>query len=363
MIKEFLSEYKIDEEQFTSTGLTWEELMLIRDDYVSHLKDLEGPARYLVESLFNIKKVHSVRYRIKNPDHLVTKIIRKRINSPERVIDVTNYKTEITDLIGIRILHLFKEDWFPIHEYIINKWVLKEKQTAYYRKGDPVEYIEGFEKLDCDVKEHQFGYRSVHYLISTKPDKTEYVAEIQVRTIFEEAWSEIDHKVRYPNNLDNGLLNQFLVMFNRLSGSADEMGSYVQFLNKELAEIERRNREQVEEKTKIISQLKEKVNGLELEPNENSIFNRQLDKIIAPPKINHNLIPNSEKIFNTVINPALDNITFPTIKHITPPVKVPDLSFLTFPKARIPDFSFIDNYKGQLGNFKPENPKINDSKE
>ncbi len=57
---------------------------------------------------------------------------------------------------------------------------------------------------------------------------------MQVRTIFEEGWSEIDHKVRYPNFSEEQTTKYFLDIFNRLAGSADEMGSFVKALDVEL---------------------------------------------------------------------------------------------------------------------------------
>ena len=79
----------------------------------------------------------------------------------------------------------------------------------------------------CQIVRHPFGYRSVHYLLALKPSKNLMVAELQVRTIFEEAWSEIDHHIRYPYQADNPILGNYLEIFNRLAGSADEMGSFI----------------------------------------------------------------------------------------------------------------------------------------
>jgi hypothetical protein len=63
--------------------------------------------------------------------------------------------------------------------------------------------------------------------VAAKLSKKVVLVEIQVRTIFEEGWSEIDHLIRYPYVKDNPILEQYLVMFNRLAGSADEMGTFL----------------------------------------------------------------------------------------------------------------------------------------
>lgn len=51
--------------------------------------------------------------------------------------------------------------------------------------------------------------------------------EIQVRTLYEEAWSEIDHKLRYPYNLQNEMLGNYVDIMNRLTGVGDEMGTFI----------------------------------------------------------------------------------------------------------------------------------------
>ncbi|WP_243154840.1 hypothetical protein [Clostridium thermarum] len=59
-----------------------------------------------------------------------------------------------------------------------------------------------------------------------------------MRTIFEEAWRELDHDVRYPYDMDNELLRSYLIMFNRSAGTTDEMGSFINHLADNLREQE-----------------------------------------------------------------------------------------------------------------------------
>src|SRR5690606_31594642 len=141
------------------------------------------------------------------------------------------YKKKITDIIGIRALHLYKDDWLDIHNYIIDVWKSTIAPEAKYRKGDNNEYIDMFKKNGCSTEEHKNGYRSVHYLVEGKNQKIK-LAEIQVRTIFEEGWSEIDHLIRYPYDIKNELFTEYLLIFNRLAGSADEMGAFIKTLKK-----------------------------------------------------------------------------------------------------------------------------------
>lgn len=124
--------------------------------------------------------------------------------------------------MGIRLLLLFKEDWTGVHEFIMKKYGsdLAEKPCAHIRRGDKRDLYEGRIEIAEDKP-----YRSVHYLIRDK--KTQLCVEIQVRTLFEEAWGEVDHKLRYPYNLSNDMIGSYLEIMNRASGMADEMGSFL----------------------------------------------------------------------------------------------------------------------------------------
>lgn len=262
---EFLKKYHIDETDFENTGLDWEDLMDIYTDYCSLKGELDPILNMVADVLRKHPKVHSIKQRLKNPEHLIEKIIRKKIKDPNRVITLQNYKNEVTDLLGIRVIHLFKEDWESIHQHIMDRWELSEPATANIRSGDDEKV---FRRNQCEIKQHPYGYRSVHYLIKVRPYREEFTVELQVRTIFEEGWSEIDHQIRYPYNIENTIIANYLVMFNRIAGSADEMGSYIRFLHNELSKIKRKHEEELDKKNEVISELEELIENSKMEAQE-----------------------------------------------------------------------------------------------
>jgi len=276
---EFLIKYGIGKETFVSTGLSWEELIGIHENYLNFKVELEASATFIFNMLMKCEKVHSVRYRIKNPEHLIEKIIRKKVENQSWDITIANYKDEVTDLIGIRALHLFKEDWEIIHDFICKTWNQKGKPVANFRKGDAEEIINFYKKKDCETNEHQFGYRSVHYLLETQPTSIKHIVEIQVRTIFEEAWAEIDHTVRYPYNLDNEVFYRFLLILNRLAGSADEMGSFIIMLQNDLSLREKELNEKTEENQRLLDDLEDKIEKSHLQGKELEAVKADLQKL------------------------------------------------------------------------------------
>lgn len=260
----FFLRNNLSENDLINSGLTWDELLKIGVAHANNTTYLKDTAILLSSVLQQGNEVHSVRWRVKDPEHLMSKIIRKRMESSEKYNDISefNYTKIVTDLIGIRVLHLFKKDWQIIHEFLTSKWALSENPVVYIREGDETEE---YSKHGCSVKVHNAGYRSIHYITTTRPMRDEIFTEIQVRTIFEEGWSEIDHRVKYPNFSNNKLLNYFLMIFNRFSGSADEMGSFVlelresidlmEYSKAELAKIEEEKAESLRKIDDLIAKL------------------------------------------------------------------------------------------------------------
>jgi putative GTP pyrophosphokinase len=233
-INTFLSRHSLTTETLKEIGLAVHDLAAIYRDYITLMPNLAIHGTHLAEYLRREPLVHSVRVRVKDPEHLLEKIIRKRREQPDRVITVQNYRDEIRDLIGLRAIHLVKEDWGAIHDYIIRNWGLAETPEANIREGDSRAWWAEYVKRGCIVKEKE-AYRSVHYIIKSSPALEPLLAEIQVRTIFDEGWSELDHQIRYPNGTNNATLISFLLLLNRLTGAADELASGIRVLDTELA--------------------------------------------------------------------------------------------------------------------------------
>ncbi len=246
---EFLKKFKIPIKVFESTKIKWSDLQKIHSDYIKNQELLQNVINTIISKfLTNDAKevgVHSVRSRLKKPDSLIEKIIRKTIEAKKKGnaknITVKNYTNEINDLIGIRILHVFKDDWFGIHNFILSNcgYTTKGNPLAYYRKGDEKNFIDECKRNGCDAKVHPKAYRSIHYIINPYPQKKLGFAEIQVRTVFEDGWSEIDHKLRYSSKKGTKhILDSYLLALNRIAGSADEIGTIIRNRQTELRQAE-----------------------------------------------------------------------------------------------------------------------------
>lgn len=256
--KDFLNKYHITEEDIIQNHIDWNVLNDIYIDFKKYKNSYESQADFIANTLRTHKKIHSVKSRIKDPERLIEKIIRKTASRKEKhgkefQFSIENYKEEITDLIGVRAIHIFKEDWEDIHNFISKTWKVIEI-TANIREGDDTQ---GFEELGIEIYSRKSGYRSVHYLIEFFPTNQKVIAEIQVRTIFEEGYGEIDHQLRYSNNQIPEILASNLLLFNRIAGSSDEMASFINLLSRNLNELEEKYEKVINLKDKQINELKD----------------------------------------------------------------------------------------------------------
>lgn len=204
------------------------ENVLLKYDAVLHDLSIfmEGVVKYIGKHPALVKSdnriVHSYKSRLKDRDHLLKKIVRKAEEG--KIIDATNLFAEVTDLAGVRILHLFQENFSAIDGVIRHKvadgdWVFAERPRAY--TWDP-EAVVFFRQFDLDVSEKPTSYTSVHYLVRPRLDSP-LCCEIQVRTLFEEIWGEVDHQINYPTPSNNIACQEQIKVLSKIVGAGSRL--------------------------------------------------------------------------------------------------------------------------------------------
>jgi putative GTP pyrophosphokinase len=167
--------------------------------------------------------IHSVKARLKNCDHLRDKLHRKWDDSAP--VDGSNVFGRVTDLAGTRVLHLYQEQFAVIHREIMMKvetlkdWYLPEAPKAY--TWDP-ESRQFFEELGIEVEVKESFYTSVHYLIKPR-EESPICCELQVRTLFEEIWGEVDHTINYPNQSEIAACREQILVLAKLVGAGSRL--------------------------------------------------------------------------------------------------------------------------------------------
>ena len=171
----------------------------------------------------NTPLVHSVKARLKNPEHLRAKIQKK--SNVENLIDGNNLGHKITDLAGVRVLHLHQEQLARIHEEILRKikdrgdWVLHEPPRAYTWDPERRDFYQG---IGFEVHLKPSSYTSVHYTVRPRPDSP-LCCEIQVRTLFEDIWGEVDHALNYPDPTDSVACREQLLVLGKVVGAGSRL--------------------------------------------------------------------------------------------------------------------------------------------
>jgi putative GTP pyrophosphokinase len=172
--------------------------------------------------------VHSMKWRVKEPTHLRDKLVRKFVeaNAEGKILNITknNLFYKINDLAGFRILHLYTHQFEHIHEALLDlfneeRYRLVERPTAKTWDDESREY---FRSLNIKTQSSSSMYTSVHYIV--EPNRqTKITAEIQVRTLAEEIWGEVSHKVNYPHSTSNVSCSEQIKVLARVTSSCSRL--------------------------------------------------------------------------------------------------------------------------------------------
>src|SRR5713101_7589078 len=130
--------------------------------------------------------VHAVTARAKAVDSLRGKLRRRRYKRPAQ---------RITDIIGVRVITYYRDAVDPIVTRLRREFEINERDTTDKRR---------------ELGLREFGYRSVHVIARLRPAHVLSLNnksirkrwfEIQVRSIVEHAWAEIEHEIVYKSGI------------------------------------------------------------------------------------------------------------------------------------------------------------------
>jgi ppGpp synthetase/RelA/SpoT-type nucleotidyltranferase len=172
--------------------------------------------------------IHSVKKRMKSPSHLKDKLTRKIRDAHQNTepfnITEENLFTEITDLGGYRILHLHTRQMADIHRELMHvieeaQFTLAEAPKANVWDKESETY---FASIGIQTEYNPRMYSSVHYVVGPN-NKAKVRIEIQVRTLSEEIWGEVDHKFNYPHPLPSVACGEQIKVLARVASSCTRL--------------------------------------------------------------------------------------------------------------------------------------------
>lgn len=162
----------------------------LRAEYASRYEAILVPLAgrivgHLQDNIRGVPRVDRVVARAKSPDKFVAKATKALGDSGAKY---THPFEQIQDLVGARIIVFYKQDVDVISEVI----------DGYYRRIERKDLI--------PESEAEFGYIGKHFILAIPEDviddhadrvKTPQFFELQVKTLFQHAWSEADHDLAY----------------------------------------------------------------------------------------------------------------------------------------------------------------------
>ncbi|MBL3658271.1 GTP pyrophosphokinase [Fulvivirga sediminis] len=147
------------------------------------LSDLSTRLEALLKTLVANESIqfHQITSRVKTEDSLKKKIRRK-----EKYSDLN----QITDLLGVRVITYFDDDVDRIAHIISDEFEIDENNSTDKRNTDST----------------SFGYKSLHFVVELSNQRltlsewknyVNYKFEVQIRSILQHTWAEIEHDLGY----------------------------------------------------------------------------------------------------------------------------------------------------------------------
>lgn len=216
-----------------------------RDYYDTNREALSGASGSfltLIRSLLSSVglAVSTIEGRVKDREECIKKFTRKYRSGLESSATPYTIKDHITDLIGLRIVCLYEDEVETIADAIRDHFEVLSVT-------DKIAEIEG--------TENSFGYKGLHLDLKLNAERLrlpEYGLyrdmrfELQIRTVIQDSWSILDHKIKYKKSIPSSLgrrINTLAALFEL----ADR--EFRQVRDATLAEIEKAESEDGDEDT------------------------------------------------------------------------------------------------------------------
>ncbi len=208
----------------------------LQDKYECVFKKYDAAARRVsrrLQRLITKKGIKAtVKYRVKSFESYFDKVLRLRSDHKSRAL--------LTDMIGFRITCRYLADLEEAERVIRTCFRVIEVE----RKGTEHSFRE-------------FGYDSTHLMVDLAEElprcmipHARRVAEIQLRTILQDAWAEVEHEIIYKS--DDSLLNEpikrKLASLNAILALSDVIFQEVRDYQRELQQWDVRRRTSLEDK-------------------------------------------------------------------------------------------------------------------
>jgi len=218
--------------------------------YEKELKTIDDLFVDARDSYKNPTPIYSTKCRVKNIQSAYLKLKRKEAKAEKADNKEVTIDT-IKDYAGMRVLCLFERDILDVYEFTLQ--LMKKKgynlhEIEFYNIDTKYEnkLLNKSKSIDEDYlkiierKHKDSGYKSIHFLYSLKLNNKEFYIEIQLRTLFQDIWGELEHSIIYKHGYVNPYIsNEFKLLANQLQIDDDRVSALKDMSLDEKIEIEK----------------------------------------------------------------------------------------------------------------------------
>ena len=155
------------------------------------------------QSNFSRNPIHNISSRLKSPESIANKLIKKGIP-----ITAESILSNLHDIAGVRVICHYIEDIYQIAHYLsMHDDIRIIKQKDYIQNPKPS------------------GYRSLHLIVTVpvylSTGKKVVPVEIQIRTIAMDFWASLEHQLRYKtkNNVPADLSEELKALADTINST------------------------------------------------------------------------------------------------------------------------------------------------
>ncbi|MDB5503476.1 MAG: (p)ppGpp synthetase [Tardiphaga sp.] len=156
----------------------------------------------LITSLINhagAGAISKIEGRVKDKEECIKKFTRKYRTALEMKSEPYTIKDHLTDMLGLRLVCLYEDD-------------IEKIRSVLSEQFDVVDVTDKISQIENT--EGSFGYKGLHLDLRLNagrrvlPEYARYADlcfELQIRTVIQDSWSILDHKIKYKKSIPNRL--------------------------------------------------------------------------------------------------------------------------------------------------------------
>lgn len=148
--------------------------------------------------------------RVKRRDECIAKFKLKYLSKLEQTEKPYEIKNYITDIIGLRVVCLYESDIPKVKDIISSNFeVISETDKS--KSIEEHDDLFGYKGLHLDLK-----LNGARLALPEYKNFTSIQFELQIRTTIQDAWSTLDHKIKYKKNIPHNLkrrINRLAALF------------------------------------------------------------------------------------------------------------------------------------------------------